>query len=284
MQSFFAGMLPFQIILAVMGVLVLLVLLFILVWNVVKQRAITTFLPFFIIPVIMVGYPSIKSVQFFDAILNMNEQTNVVNNNVQDSTARASLETKVAALKSDTRSQSSAKALASIARAQVALGEYDSAAIYVQQAERLMPGSAETAEIRNALQAREDEHRSFSLSIDRLGSLLDRLKRSNGDSATLHAISTQLTNVKIPTYVQADKMRVLARSYAVIGQQNNSLKAMDKVATDTKISSADHALLDSIRSHTLQDAYLAKREKMLINTRPAQTPVLRLDQTVIKAR
>jgi hypothetical protein len=205
-----------------------------------------------------------------------------VNNNVQDSTARASLESKVATLKSDVRSQSSGSALASIARAQIALGEYDSAEIYLKRAEHITPGSIETTGIRNTLDSVKQEHQLFSQKINSLSRLLTLLKGNNTDPNIFRALNSQLEHIDVPTYVQADQMRVLARSYAVIGNQEISLKTMNKVATDTKSSSADHALLDSIRRKKVQDAYLTTGEKTTLNAQPQLKPAIRLDRTIVK--
>lgn len=283
MQSFFSGMLPFEIILAAMGVLVVLALLFILIWSVIKQRAITTIFPFFIIPIIMVGYPSLKSIQLGNAILTLKSETNQLTQNLQDSTARIGVENAMAVVKSNVRSQSSGNALASIARAEIALGKYDSAAVYLRQAETLMPGSAETANIKHTLDTKIQEHQIFARKISSVNRLLILLKGNNADTGLLRNLNAQLADVKVPTYVQANDLRLLARAYAVIGHQDISLKALNKAAADTK-SPADNKLADSIRRQTIQNAYLSPQVKTSVNTQPKKAPTLRLDRTVISPR
>ncbi len=92
MNNLFNNMLSYETILAIMGMIFFLVLVFALVWSVLKKRNITKLLPFFIIPIIMVAYPTLKSIKIGDFILDIQAQSKIVENNPRDTAAVKRLE------------------------------------------------------------------------------------------------------------------------------------------------------------------------------------------------
>jgi len=85
------GILLYEIILLVLGVLFFLVLLFSLVYCVIKKRSIKTLIPFFVISVIMMGWPSIQKIGFLNNLANIEKYQQELKQNPADSTVREEL-------------------------------------------------------------------------------------------------------------------------------------------------------------------------------------------------
>lgn len=74
MDSLFDGLLPYEIMLSILGVTFFLILLFLLVYLIVKERKFGAILGFFIIPIIMIGFPGIRKIQYKDWIIELREE------------------------------------------------------------------------------------------------------------------------------------------------------------------------------------------------------------------
>jgi len=119
MNNLFNNMLSYETILAIMGMIFFLVLVFALVWSVLKKRNITKLLPFFIIPIIMVAYPTLKSIKIGDFILDIQAQSKIVENNPRDTAAVKRLEESLEKLKTNDRLSNNSNVLVAAANAQM---------------------------------------------------------------------------------------------------------------------------------------------------------------------
>ncbi|MGH2643164.1 MAG: hypothetical protein ACRDE2_04395, partial [Chitinophagaceae bacterium] len=135
---------PYEVALLIMGIGFFLILIFLLIWCVMKKRAITSLLPFFLLPIIMVAYPAIKSVKVGNIVINNTNQveklTGIVSNNPGDTAAVEKLKNAVVQLKNTKGVEQNGSALIAIANAQIAIGRYDSASLYLNKAEKVAPG------------------------------------------------------------------------------------------------------------------------------------------------
>ncbi len=144
MNDLFKNMPSYEMILVIMAIPLFLILIFLLIWCVIKKRAITALLPFFLLPIIMVAYPAIKSVKVGNIVIDNTSQveklTGIVSNNPGDTVAVAKLKNAVVQLKNTKGVEQSGNALLAIANAQIAIGRYDSASLYLRKAEKVAPG------------------------------------------------------------------------------------------------------------------------------------------------
>lgn len=253
MNHLFDNMLPREVAFFIMGIAVFLVLLFLLVWIVMKKGAVNTLLPFFLIPVIMVGYPTIKSISIGGIVIQMNNLTTAVSNNPADTASAKNLEQKLAQLKNNSRLYHSSNALLAVTKAQIALGRYDSASVYLNKAEKINPRSEEVAATRINLENKVVIKEKFTRSVDALNSHIEQLKQSPGDMQTVNRIETILSDLQAPVYITPDEAVIIAKSYAITGNRGQSLQIMDKLNTSTG-SQPDNInnLKDSIRNKTYQ--------------------------------
>lgn len=76
MDRLFEGLLQHEIILSILGMVLFLVLLFLLVYMIVTSKEVKKILAFFIIPIIMIGFPGIKKFQFKGFIVDLEESMN----------------------------------------------------------------------------------------------------------------------------------------------------------------------------------------------------------------
>jgi tetratricopeptide (TPR) repeat protein len=124
-MAFFDGMYFYEIIALVGGVLLFLVLLAALLRKVFTNQPFTALLPFFMVAVIMIGFPAWSSVKVSDGVVEIDKQTHDLQANPDDAALRSSLQSNVSKLSA--RPFKSAQVVATLAAAQFALGQEDQA-------------------------------------------------------------------------------------------------------------------------------------------------------------
>lgn len=254
MSKLFGSMLPFEVVLLIMGVIVFVALVFLLIWNDLKKEKIIGLLPFFLIPVVLVGYPSLQSIEFKDDGLTIQKYTQAVNANPSDTASRNALAKKLDQFSSSSRIRNNPEALTTIAVAQLALGNLDSAALTVTQASRIDPASTRVKHTADQINRHLANRQAFREDIGRLTGDLDRFGSSPGDTLVTADITRVLSAMRRPAYVDASSALVIARAYAVMNQPAQSVQIINQVlAADTASETAKKLKTDVLTGEIAAD-------------------------------
>lgn len=215
MKGFLISILLYQSLLMIMGIIIFIVLVFLLIWSVIKKRSFVTLLPFFLIPVIMVAFPTLRSVKIGDIVINVKKLTAIVNNNPADTGAGNQLEKSVEQLKATGNLARNGDALLAVANAQIALGKYDSAALYLNKAGQTASQPSEIISAKKELNHAITLNQNFSHRIQELNRLIENLKKRPDDTAVLHEIGKTLSTLQVPHYITSQEAETLAKAQAV---------------------------------------------------------------------
>lgn len=118
-MKIFDGLYLYEIVLLVLGVLFFLILLFVLLYSVIKKHAIKSLVFFFLIPIMMIGYPSIQQIKYGNLMIIIGGLTDKVEQDPTDTKATAELAEKLSEIKR--RPFSSQNALTNINNAEGAV-------------------------------------------------------------------------------------------------------------------------------------------------------------------
>lgn len=116
----FDGFYFFEWILMGLGVILFIALVIGFFYQLTHKRSIVGLLAFFVLDVLMIGYPSVQSFQINKGVISVEKQTDAVLSNPSDTKARQDLQQQVEKLQ--TRQFSNPATLASISKAEYALG------------------------------------------------------------------------------------------------------------------------------------------------------------------
>ena len=148
------GLLLYEVVLLALGVVLFAALVFVLIYSVRMKRSITPLLFFFMIPVVMIGFPAIQKVKFDKDGLEIEKQiTTILDQPVTATTtpaATADLKAKVDQFK--LRAVKSPAALLTIARAEAALGEVAQSKATLDQAIKLNPQSEAAQDLKRRVE------------------------------------------------------------------------------------------------------------------------------------
>lgn len=149
-MNLFDGLYLYEIVLLVLGVLFFLVLLFVLLYFIMTKQAIKSLIFFFLIPIIMIGYPSIQKIQIGNIIIEIARLTHDVEQNPTDTKARAALIERLSEI--EHRPISSPSSLIKIAEAHAVIGNKTKADTYIDSVLKVKPYSKEAIRLRKSLE------------------------------------------------------------------------------------------------------------------------------------
>lgn len=257
MKEFISHSQPFELVLAILGIVLFLALLFILIWNAIHKRSFAALLPFFILPIGMIAYPTIKSLKVpgieIEIINRTLELSQKVTNNPSDTAAIRDLKLITGELKGKDQLSKNPQALVAVVKAEQALGRYDSAAVYLGKADKIAPNSNEVESVRKSLRKDIKVRNTFEKDVGQLNKTLGELKQKPGDSASVNRIHAILGNLNAPPFIYSNQAMIIAKSLAVAGYQQQSIKVLNTLKENGPLNVASlDGLKDSIETQTFQ--------------------------------
>lgn len=286
MAELFKYMPLLQFILLIMGLILFVVLVFLLIWNVMKKRPVKALLAFFLLPVIMVAYPTIQSIKIggivIEKIKNVETATAAVAASPENPAAVGQLNAAIAQLKATGRTEDNSNALLAIGTAQMALGNYNKAADYLTKAERVAPGAQKIDATSKILAKKIKEREDFSKTIYLLDNQMNQLLKTPDDTVSLNVIAHTLSHLKTPDYVDSNEVVTLAKSLAIVGRQQQSLAVINKLDKTSVPNSQISALKDSIQQRTFQQQFSSPRATNRLRLSPSLNHEKILKNTAIK--
>ncbi|MDB5089932.1 MAG: Fis1 C-terminal tetratricopeptide repeat-containing protein [Mucilaginibacter sp.] len=224
------GLYLYEIILMITGGILFLALVFALIWNVIKGKSIVSLLPFFFLPIVMIGWTAIKSFSYDNGKIDIEKTANEVAKNPADTTLRGKLEKSIAAFDT-TRAANDPVALNNISSAYYALGKYNEASIYNQKALSINPGLPQAINLKAGIEKQVALKNNFEQSIQQLN---NSVAAADTGKAALTPAATQkivgiLKTVKQPVYADEKSSLVIAKALALVNKKEQSMQVVNKV-------------------------------------------------------
>ncbi len=219
--SFTRGLYPGEVVLLILGIVLFVVLVIAFFYQLTHQRSLAALLGFFI-PVVMIGYPTITSIQYENGVLTVQKTTERVLDNPADPQSRQALEEKVQQIAS--RASSSPPDAVTLAKAQFALG-------HEQEAEQNLQKALEAkADLPEALQLKQ------KIEIARnLQSLAAKVEQEPANQEARTDLQKNIAAAAQLKWANPNAVTSLARAQTALGDHAAALKTIDKaVAIDPK--------------------------------------------------
>ena len=143
------GLYPYEKLLAVLGTILFVVLAVALLVYVFQRRGVATLLPFFLLPIAMIGFPGIQKISYENGKLELEKALARLERDSDDSASRAQLRASVE--KIAPRTATDPETSLTTARALTKLGEPERALRSVQPALEAQPTRREALEFQREL-------------------------------------------------------------------------------------------------------------------------------------
>ncbi|MES1161102.1 MAG: tetratricopeptide repeat protein [Bacteroidota bacterium] len=226
-MSIFNGLYGYEVIMMVLGILLFVVLLFALLRNIVKDKPIGPLSFFFLLPIVMIGFPSFQKISYDNGKLELDKAAHSLSSNPVDSASRQKVESEVEKLKG--RAEGDPKGLVALANAHWALGNYDSCQRLTAKALQLAPADTAVRRQVAVLETKIDGHNQFKANIAKLNNYLGRVAAGDKDAGVAEGILTVLDTLKKPTYVSEKDALTIGKAYVALNQPAKALQIADKI-------------------------------------------------------
>ena len=151
-MKLFEGLLLYEVVLLLLGVVLFIALVGILIYSVMRRRSIAPLLFFFMIPVVMIGFPAIQKVKFDKDGVEIEKEIKTIANQPAATPPAATSELKAKVDQYKARAANSPVALLTVARAEIALGEVTQSKTTIDQAIKLAPQSVLVQDFRSRVE------------------------------------------------------------------------------------------------------------------------------------
>jgi tetratricopeptide (TPR) repeat protein len=209
------GLYLYEVVLLALGVVLFLVVLAAFVALLSKGKSYSKLLPFLLVSLLMMGYPSVKSVSYNNGVVTVDTATTELQENPTDATVRQKLQTAV----QDTaaRPTTDPKILAAIAAGQFALGDHSAAETNLKMALQKSPQLPAALALEKRIALNSD--------LQSLTTELAQHPQDDAAKAKLAQAVAQGSALKIasPTFITN-----LARAQAAVGNKNQALALTDR--------------------------------------------------------
>jgi hypothetical protein len=274
-MSIFTGLYGYEIIMLVLGVVLFVVLIFILLRSVVKDQPWGKLVPFFLLPIFMIGFPSFKKLSYDDGKIELEKVTHSLSENPTDTITRKQAEDAIQSVEG--RGQKDPGALVAIAGAHWALGNYDSCQRLVARAERLSPADTALQAQIGVLQGKVQLHNQFKQDVGLLDEYLKRIRSGDKDTALAAGMAAILDSLKKPLYVSDKDALVISKAYFALDHSDKALQLTDKIVAAGAASDSVVRFRDALKKGS------AELEELKLPSTPATRAVktVNFDKNVI---
>jgi|SRR5882724_11641286 len=211
----FDGLFLYEIVLLVLGVLLFLVLLWALASSLKAGKPVAKIFPFIAISVVMIAYPSIKSVNISASEVKIEKDVAEVEQNPTNVAKRDALASDIAAISS--RPVSDPNVNTTLARAQLALGNTAAAQQHIDKALQASPKFAAAVQLQDRIELEK-----------KLPALTQAVQQDANNEQAKAALQQAVTSVNSKALVNPETMVNVAKAQAALGDNTQAQINIDK--------------------------------------------------------
>jgi tetratricopeptide (TPR) repeat protein len=224
-----------ELIMLILGFILGLALIFIFIFTALRGKPNLYLLIGFIVPALLIGYPSYKSTQFGNNVVKIEQLVEKVNENPTDIAAQKELIDNLGQLPAS-RCVKSADAMTTIANAQASLGLYDSARVTIKKAVELDKNSDKAAESQKTIEEKWEARRDIRERVKHLDYHIHDMEKRPNDRNLRDSIAYQVGRVEklsmstaVPVHLENEQAITIGRANALLGRIEQSEQIADEV-------------------------------------------------------
>ena len=218
-MSLLSGLYPYEVVLLVLGVVFFAVLLFVLIYQVTHGKSLASLSPLFVIPIVMIGYPSVQQIQYKGVVVTVASATKRYQADPTDVQAKQDL--MQSAEKLATRADggaASANGLAVLATAQYALDDEQGAKANLRKALEASPAQPVAIALQQRIQA-----------VKTIGVLTARVQAEPTNAAAVEALKKTLGSATVTPVANPQALIEIAHAQAALGNKQEAERTLKTV-------------------------------------------------------
>lgn len=262
-MELYQNLCPHESVLLSLGIILFAVLVFLLIWKTVKERKIAVLLPFFLLPIIMIAYPTIGSVQYsegkieFSTLLTQFMQGSASTDNVED------FEKVYDMIINSCRVQHDPEMQTQLARANLAAGNFERAAAITEQTLSRYPGNASATEVMQLSREQMRLEAEFNEKVSRLEAIINTYEEGSiQDARALQALNRTLSDIQLPQNIEPSSAMIVAKSLAYIGERDNALALVNQILNYPGIQESESSHARQLRSGIRNNRFIISETEL----------------------
>jgi hypothetical protein len=229
-MGLFENICPHESILMLMGVGLFALIGFAFVWNTVKGKGVLMLLPFFLVPVVMIAYPTVGSIRYSEGKFEFNKLLTEFKNEPLESGSMQDFLSLYDRLESSCRAQGDPGMLNAFAETQLVSGNYTKAGFFAEKSMEVLPNNPEAVRIKTESRNQILLDSTFREKIDRLDITVRQVESSGVASrSNVDAIVKELADINPPANIKKESALVLAKALAIADQKESALVMVQQV-------------------------------------------------------
>ncbi len=257
-----------ELVLIILGFILGLVLIFVFLFGALRGKTNLKLLYGFIAPLIMIGYPSIQSIEFSKDVIKIDKLVEQVNRNPMDTMATRELLHEISTLQKS-RCVTSSDAMNAIANAQASVGLYDSAKVTIEKAVILAPKSQKVLQSKKGIEQKWMQQKVFETKVSALKNNLERLNANPKNMKLRDSVAIKLDEIKrlnAPVHLAQRDALAVGLAAAIVGEKQAAEQVADDVLQVSPNQPDARRLKDAIRDKVIEKRFPTRQPK------PQQTP------------
>jgi len=208
-MNFFGGLYSYEVVMLILGVILFVVSIILLI------RGRKGLAGYFVLAIAMVGYPSIRSIEYKDGAITIEKNTHELQQDPTNPQTRQALRQELAKIES--RPVPDARTATIIARAQFALGNETAAAANLQKALYSDPRSSEALALKQKIDA-----------IQQLDRLTAEVKSNPQNATAKEDLAKHLAQATREPIANPDALAKVAQAQAAMGNHQEAVSNAEK--------------------------------------------------------
>ena len=211
------GLYIYEFVLLVLGVILFIALLIMLIIFAAQKRSFKGLLPFFILPIVMIGFPGYQKFSYDNGVITIEKLQRKLAESPNDSQARQEL--KDALVNIENKNISNPETLVKVSKGYATIGDSVAALTFIDKALSLDSTLTEAKQIRNKLDKPNV----------RIEKITNDLMKNPTNSDLRDDLEKEVTNLPKVTNINVKTFEKLAETYAVVGDTNKVLRFTDSL-------------------------------------------------------
>jgi tetratricopeptide (TPR) repeat protein len=216
MNKLFDGLLQYEIILSFLGIILFLVLLFLTVYMVITNRKVNKILAFYMVPIIMIGFPGIKKIQFKGAILDLKTQVELSSSSGSTPDQKAEIAGMISDINTDRIS--SPESYLIVAKAYAITGDTLNAYKSAEEALNINPNLHDAKNLKENL---------LNNPMVRIDKKISELNQNPSNNRLKEELNNYLMNIRPESIENPADFLTIARANEAIGETSEARKYAD---------------------------------------------------------
>jgi hypothetical protein len=207
----------YEFVLLILGVVLFIVLLFILITNIWQRRSPKSLIPFFIFPIIMIGFPGIKKISYENGVLTLETAQEKLAEDPNNSQTKEEIKEALSDLKN--KNISNPQTLLRISKGYASIGDTINALTFIEKALVNDPKLTEAKKLKI----------KYNNPNVRIGRIINEMDKDPNDKKLRENLGKEVSSLTGSSYVNASTYRKLVDTYAIIGDTDKVLMFADSL-------------------------------------------------------